>query len=323
MSDPRRLLDLEPQGLERELLEVGRDDRISERSRQRIWAGVAGGVGAALPAAGTASAAGATGGAAAGAGGAAAGGSAAGGGAAVGGAAGAAAKLGLSAWVGIGLLSGGILVGGTAHFLSETAPPAVAMKVPRTSQSKAASVRLVAPVEASPATEPSVAENAAEPVAPAPATAAAAPPRAPSAALALRPRVAGGVSQSKEPPAVAAAPSAVPTPAAAPATAAPATAAPAASVTPDALEGELKVLDRARQALRGGDAKRAARELEEHNRRFSLGVLAPEAYVLRIELAFKRGDRAGASLLARDFLAKYPTSPHAARVRAVLAAASQ
>ena len=105
-----------------------------------------------------------------------------------------------------------------------------------------------------------------------------------------------------------------------PAPAAKATSAPSAPAAPP-LADEVAALDRAREALAGGDAAAALRQLEQHDRRFSSGALGPEAMVLRIEATSARGDAAAAARLGREFLAANPQSPHAARVRSIVAAA--
>jgi len=50
----------------------------------------------------------------------------------------------------------------------------------------------------------------------------------------------------------------------------------------------------------------------------SVGDLAPEALVLRIEALARTGERDAAEDLARDYLAKNPSSPHAERIRTLL-----
>jgi TolA-binding protein len=78
---------------------------------------------------------------------------------------------------------------------------------------------------------------------------------------------------------------------------------------------ELTLLDAARGALDGGDPARALALLDQYTREFPLGRLAPEARVMRIEATARRGDRAAAQSMAREFLDDSPESPHADRVR--------
>ena len=88
------------------------------------------------------------------------------------------------------------------------------------------------------------------------------------------------------------------------------------------LAQEVASLDQAREALAHGDSATALRELEKHQQKFQgSGALGPEAMVLRIEAVSARGDRAATTALANDFLSRFPSSPHAARVRSLLQAA--
>jgi len=95
-----------------------------------------------------------------------------------------------------------------------------------------------------------------------------------------------------------------------------------AETQPTDVAAEVATLDSARQALRSGDARRALKTLVEHARRFSGGVLGPEAELLRIEALIESGQPATAASRARSFLAKNPSSPHTARVRSLLARAA-
>jgi hypothetical protein len=56
-----------------------------------------------------------------------------------------------------------------------------------------------------------------------------------------------------------------------------------------ALADEIAALDGAREALASGDAPRALRALDAHDRAFPRGALSPEATVLRIEALARRG----------------------------------
>jgi outer membrane protein assembly factor BamD (BamD/ComL family) len=85
------------------------------------------------------------------------------------------------------------------------------------------------------------------------------------------------------------------------------------------LSDEVVALDAARQALAAGDAAGALRAVDDHDRRFPGGALSPEATVVRIEALAARGDRAAAARLATEFLRSHPASPHAKRLRSLLA----
>jgi len=97
---------------------------------------------------------------------------------------------------------------------------------------------------------------------------------------------------------------------------------PRASARPPAttLTEEIAALDAASEALGAGDASRALRALDDHDRRFAGGMLGPEAVVLRIDALVLRGDRASAARLGEAFLAAHPRSPHASHIRSSIGA---
>jgi len=84
------------------------------------------------------------------------------------------------------------------------------------------------------------------------------------------------------------------------------------------LEGEVTALDHARSALAAGDATRALELLAHYEQAFPTGALRPEATYLRIQALSKSGQREAARELAARFLAKHPSSPHAAQLQALL-----
>jgi hypothetical protein len=84
------------------------------------------------------------------------------------------------------------------------------------------------------------------------------------------------------------------------------------------LEGEVTALDRARSALAAGDATRALELLGQYEQAFPKGALRPEATYLRIQALSKSGQREAARELAARFLAKHPSTPHAAQLQALL-----
>jgi hypothetical protein len=97
-----------------------------------------------------------------------------------------------------------------------------------------------------------------------------------------------------------------------------ATAAPVAST----LGAEVSSLDSARNALRAGEPARALRELDAFDAKHPNSALGEDAAVLRFDAYVALGDRAGADRAARAFLARYPTSPRAAKVRRWLESAN-
>jgi len=93
--------------------------------------------------------------------------------------------------------------------------------------------------------------------------------------------------------------------------------APAAGGPELRLASEIALLDEARRSATMNPLRSLAL-LDEYARRFPLGDLAPEALVLRIEALARTGERDAAEDLARDYLAKNPSSPHAERIRTLL-----
>jgi hypothetical protein len=89
---------------------------------------------------------------------------------------------------------------------------------------------------------------------------------------------------------------------------------PPAPVTPE-LGDEIRLIDRARGALRAGAPELALEELNRYFARHSRGTLEPEAAVLRIEALQQSGRRDDAKSAARHFLRRHPEGPLADRVR--------
>ncbi len=85
-------------------------------------------------------------------------------------------------------------------------------------------------------------------------------------------------------------------------------------------DSEFELLDQASSALSRHDSTEALRLLERHRSEFQDGQLGEEATYVQIKALYERGDRTRAERTARDFLVTHPNSPHARRVRAVMAA---
>jgi TolA-binding protein len=103
-------------------------------------------------------------------------------------------------------------------------------------------------------------------------------------------------------------------------TAAP-TAPPARSATPahdETLAAEIALFDRVRAAVGANEPDRALGLLDDYERRFPAGAFRQEAEVVRVQALLQKGDRAAANRAGERFLAAHPTSPHAARLRAML-----
>jgi hypothetical protein len=81
---------------------------------------------------------------------------------------------------------------------------------------------------------------------------------------------------------------------------------------------EVRILDRAKLALQGGNAAGALAALDEHARSFPGGVLRPESDVLRVKALIAAGNRAAAIATAKRLIASQPSGPHARAVTALL-----
>jgi hypothetical protein len=104
-----------------------------------------------------------------------------------------------------------------------------------------------------------------------------------------------------------------PTPVAAPSV--PSTQAP---LTPSLLQLEAAELAKVKNLLESGRAPAALALLEQSSRRFPRGALVQEREILMIAALVRGGDQATARKRARVFLARYPRSLLADRIRAIL-----
>lgn len=94
----------------------------------------------------------------------------------------------------------------------------------------------------------------------------------------------------------------------------------APSVVPNAatFEEELRLVDRARSALAGGNASAALTAAARYRSQFPNGQFQPEMIALSVEALLARGDTERARQLAQSFLARFPAHPLATRVRQAL-----
>ena len=81
------------------------------------------------------------------------------------------------------------------------------------------------------------------------------------------------------------------------------------------LAEQVQSLDRARLALRSGQAGAALREIAHYRSSWPNGVFLTEASVLEIEALAARGERGLAAARATEFVAAHPDSPQAGRLR--------
>jgi hypothetical protein len=106
-------------------------------------------------------------------------------------------------------------------------------------------------------------------------------------------------------------------PTAAPKTPPPSSPSPAPSAKAGLAE-ETAVINSIQSALTAGDAAAALKRIDGYERVFPGGLLSIEAEVLRITALSVRGPRGELEWRARRFLALYPGSPYAGRVRSLL-----
>ncbi len=92
----------------------------------------------------------------------------------------------------------------------------------------------------------------------------------------------------------------------------------ATSAEASSLEGEVAALDGARAALASGSPPRTLQLLDAYERAFPKGVLRPEASYLRIQALSKSGQHGAARELAARYLARFPKSPHASQLKALI-----
>jgi hypothetical protein len=84
------------------------------------------------------------------------------------------------------------------------------------------------------------------------------------------------------------------------------------------LAEQVAALDRARSALDAHDSAKARKLVDAYEAEYPGGAFTQEAEVVRIEALSRDGNRAEAERAGKRFLATYPKSPHAARVRTLL-----
>ena len=88
---------------------------------------------------------------------------------------------------------------------------------------------------------------------------------------------------------------------------------------PASIAAEVAVVDQARSSLRSGDVHGAMTALAAHDREYGGGALNLEAGRLQCEALLAAGKRSAAAACARQYVATYPKSPHAASMRALVA----
>jgi hypothetical protein len=103
----------------------------------------------------------------------------------------------------------------------------------------------------------------------------------------------------------------------------PAPAAPHAARTDTSVAGtadlseQIRLIEAARAGVAAHDAKAATAALDAYAAKFPRGSFGQEAMVLRIRAIDQAGDSARATALARSFVARFPNSPHVARLKPI------
>lgn len=91
-----------------------------------------------------------------------------------------------------------------------------------------------------------------------------------------------------------------------------------ASAAADADLGEqIRLIEAARAGVAARDAKAAMTALDSYAAKFPRGSFGQEATVLRIRAIDQAGDSARATAMAKSFVARFPNSPHVARLKPI------
>jgi hypothetical protein len=95
----------------------------------------------------------------------------------------------------------------------------------------------------------------------------------------------------------------------------------APSRKPSTIEAERQLLVQARTMRRSGDARAALAILDDYTRKFSGGILVEERSALRVLVLCDLGNTARATAAAKKFVARWPSSVQASRLRSSCAGA--
>jgi hypothetical protein len=91
---------------------------------------------------------------------------------------------------------------------------------------------------------------------------------------------------------------------------------PAASASDD-LSEQIRLIEAARAGVAAHSPRAALIALDSYAAKFPRGSFGQEAMVLRIRAVDQAGDTARATALAKAFVARFPTSPHVARLKPI------
>jgi hypothetical protein len=89
------------------------------------------------------------------------------------------------------------------------------------------------------------------------------------------------------------------------------------SETTSNIQDQIALIDAAHAAVKRHDASAALSSVDTYTSRYPGGLFDQEATVIRIEALDQSGIHARAASLARTFLAKHPTTPHAKRLERI------
>ena len=110
-----------------------------------------------------------------------------------------------------------------------------------------------------------------------------------------------------------------PLPSVQPMTAAPRARSTAAAVptAPEDLSEQIRLIEAARAGVASHDSRAALAALDSYSAKFSRGSFGQEALVLRIRALDQAGELSRATALAKSFVARFPSSPHVARLKPI------
>jgi hypothetical protein len=91
----------------------------------------------------------------------------------------------------------------------------------------------------------------------------------------------------------------------------------ASAVAEADLGEQIRLIETARAGVAAHDAKAATVALDAYAAKFPRGSFGQEAMVLRIRAIDQAGDFARATALAKSFVARFPNSPHVARLKPI------
>lgn len=83
------------------------------------------------------------------------------------------------------------------------------------------------------------------------------------------------------------------------------------------LSEQIRLIEAARAGLASRSAGSALAALDSYAAKYPRGAFGQEAMVLRIRALEQAGDSARATALAKSFIARFPTSPHVARLKPI------